>query len=191
MRRAHAHRGIVDDVSASSLAWHPIPSGDLEPASQVRALFGLGADGTVGANKNSIKIIGELEGFHAQGYFVYDSRSRARAPSPTCALAPEPIERPWLIEQASFIGCHPVGLCRIGGSAGACRRRGDPAAQCSYEPDRVWAELPSGCALASAPSISASTASTAIGWPSATAWAIASHHHADLFLRAGWHLAAG
>ena len=64
--------GIVDDVSGLSLAWHPI--GDLEPASRVRALFfGLGADGPVGANKNSIKIIGELEGFHAQGYFVYDS----------------------------------------------------------------------------------------------------------------------
>ena len=85
----------MDDVSGLSLAWHPI--GDLEPASRVRALFfGLGADGTVGANKNSIKIIGELEGFHAQGYFVYDSKKSGSRTVSHLRFGPEPIDAPGL-----------------------------------------------------------------------------------------------
>ncbi len=97
--------GIIDDVTHLSLDYPTLP--DLEPANRVRALFfGLGSDGTVGANKNSIKIIGELPSYHAQGYFVYDSKKSGSRTVSHLRFGPDPIEAPWLIEQASFIGCH-------------------------------------------------------------------------------------
>ncbi len=133
--------GIVDDVSGLSLAWHPI--GDLEPASRVRALFfGLGADGTVGANKNSIKIIGELEGFHAQGYFVYDSKKSGSRTVSHLRFGPEPIDAPWLIEQASFIGCHQWGFVESVDLLEHAAEGATLLLNAPHEPDRVWAELP-------------------------------------------------
>ncbi|MBL0560466.1 pyruvate:ferredoxin (flavodoxin) oxidoreductase [Aeromonas hydrophila] len=133
--------GIVDDVSGLSLAWHPI--GDLEPASRVRALFfGLGADGTVGANKNSIKIIGELEGFHAQGYFVYDSKKSGSRTVSHLRFGPEPIDAPWLIEQASFIGCHQWGFVESVDLLEFAAEGATLLLNAPHEPERVWAELP-------------------------------------------------
>ncbi len=142
MRRAPRFTvGIVDDVSGLSLAWHPI--GDLEPASRVRALFfGLGADGTVGANKNSIKIIGELEGFHAQGYFVYDSKKSGSRTVSHLRFGPEPIDAPWLIEQASFIGCHQWGFVESVDLLEFAAEGATLLLNAPHEPDRVWAELP-------------------------------------------------
>ena len=108
----------------------------------MRALFfGLGADGTVGANKNSIKIIGELEGLHAQGYFVYDSRSRARAPSPHLRFGPEPIDAPGLSSRRA-LSAATSGALSNRSICWSLPPRGDPAAQCPHEPERVWAELP-------------------------------------------------
>ncbi|WP_207761830.1 2-oxoacid:acceptor oxidoreductase family protein, partial [Aliarcobacter cryaerophilus] len=129
--------GIVDDVSGLSLAWHPI--GDLEPASRVRALFfGLGADGTVGANKNSIKIIGELEGFHAQGYFVYDSKKSGSRTVSHLRFGPEPIDAPWLIEQASFIGCHQWGFVESVDLLEHAAQGATMLLNAPYEADKVW-----------------------------------------------------
>ncbi|WJV65269.1 pyruvate:ferredoxin (flavodoxin) oxidoreductase [Pectobacteriaceae bacterium CE70] len=97
--------GIIDDVTQLSLPWDE--AWQIEPPNQVRALFfGLGADGTVGANKNSIKIIGELPDYFAQGYFVYDSKKSGSKTVSHLRFGPEPIDAPYLITSANFIGCH-------------------------------------------------------------------------------------
>ena len=97
--------GIVDDVSHSSLPWDP--EWDIEPDDVVRAVFfGLGSDGTVGANKNSIKIIGGNTDGHAQGYFVYDSKKSGARTVSHLRFGPRPIRSAYLIRQADFVGCH-------------------------------------------------------------------------------------
>ena len=72
--------------------------------------FGLGSDGTVGANKNTIKILGSEESLHAQGYFVYDSKKSGSQTVSHLRFGSEPIRAPYLISQASFVGCHHFGL---------------------------------------------------------------------------------
>ncbi|OGV45414.1 MAG: pyruvate:ferredoxin (flavodoxin) oxidoreductase [Lentisphaerae bacterium GWF2_57_35] len=97
--------GIKDDVTNSSIDFDP--NFITEPASVVRSMFfGLGSDGTVGANKNSIKIIGEETDFHAQGYFVYDSKKAGSRTVSHLRFGPDPIHSPYLIQAANFIGCH-------------------------------------------------------------------------------------
>jgi pyruvate-ferredoxin/flavodoxin oxidoreductase len=100
--------GIDDDVSHTSLSYDP--SLDIAPPGTVQAVFfGLGSDGTVGANKNTIKILGD-EGLHAQGYFVYDSKKSGSQTVSHLRFGPEPIHAPYLVGQASFVGCHQFGL---------------------------------------------------------------------------------
>ncbi len=97
--------GINDDVSHTSIDYDPDFS--TEPEDVVRAIFfGLGADGTVGANKNSIKIIGEDTDFFAQGYFVYDSKKAGAVTVSHLRFGPRPIRSTYLISKASFIACH-------------------------------------------------------------------------------------
>jgi pyruvate-ferredoxin/flavodoxin oxidoreductase len=101
----HFTVGINDDVSHSSLEVDP--EFIIEPDNVVRAMFfGLGADGTVGANKNSIKIIGEDADFHAQGYFVYDSKKSGSQTVSHLRFGPEPIRSAYLVQSANFIACH-------------------------------------------------------------------------------------
>jgi pyruvate-ferredoxin/flavodoxin oxidoreductase len=97
--------GIVDDVTHLSL---PIDDTfDIESPDTVRAcFFGLGADGTVGANKNSIKIIGDETDLYAQGYFVYDSKKSGAMTTSHLRFGKQPIHAPYLIRQANFIACH-------------------------------------------------------------------------------------
>ena len=77
----------------------------------MRAIFfGLGSDGTVGANKNTIKILGSEEGLHAQGYFVYDSKKSGSQTVSHLRFGPQPIRAPYLVQQAGFVGCHQFGL---------------------------------------------------------------------------------
>ena len=105
----HFTIGIDDDVTFTSLAWDP--AFDIEPAETVRAMFwGLGADGTVGANKNSIKIIGEETDNYAQGYFVYDSKKSGARTVSHLRFGPKPIHAPYLISHANFIGVHQFGF---------------------------------------------------------------------------------
>lgn len=97
--------GIVDDVSGLSLDVDE--SFDLEPADVFRSVFiGLGADGTVGANKNSIKIIGEETDNQAQVYFVYDSKKSGAMTVSHLRFGPRPIRAPYLIRNAAFVACH-------------------------------------------------------------------------------------
>jgi pyruvate-ferredoxin/flavodoxin oxidoreductase len=101
----HFTIGIHDDVSHTSLAYDPHFS--IEHKGMVRAVFyGLGADGTVGANKNSIKIIGENTPNFAQGYFVYDSKKSGSMTVSHLRFGPEPIRATYLISRANFVACH-------------------------------------------------------------------------------------
>jgi pyruvate-ferredoxin/flavodoxin oxidoreductase len=101
----HFTIGIQDDLSHSSLSYDPDFS--IEPESVIRAMFyGLGADGTVGANKNSIKIIGENTDNYAQGYFVYDSKKSGAMTVSHLRFGPKPIRSSYLVSKANFIACH-------------------------------------------------------------------------------------
>ena len=101
----HFTIGINDDLGHTSLPYDD--QFDLEPDNVVRAMFyGLGSDGTVGANKNSIKIIGEGTDNYAQGYFVYDSKKSGALTVSHLRFGPQVIRSTYLIKQANFIGCH-------------------------------------------------------------------------------------
>ncbi len=101
--------GITDDVTRLSLDVDA--SFRTEPDDVVRAVFfGLGADGTVGANHNSIRIIGEEAGLHAQGYFVYDSKKSGSTTVSHLRFGPLPIRSTYLVQRASFVACHHFGL---------------------------------------------------------------------------------
>jgi pyruvate-ferredoxin/flavodoxin oxidoreductase len=131
--------GINDDVSGTSLPYDAAL--DIEPPETVRAVFfGLGADGTVGANKNTIKILGD-EGLHAQGYFVYDSKKSGSQTVSHLRFGPQPISAPYLVSQASFVGCHQFGLLE----RAEVLERAAPGAtlllNCPHPPDRVWDAL--------------------------------------------------
>ncbi|RPH75513.1 MAG: 4Fe-4S dicluster domain-containing protein, partial [Candidatus Rokuibacteriota bacterium] len=139
--RNHFTIGIHDDVTHTSLPWDAGFS--IEPSDTVRAIFyGLGADGTVGANKNSIKIIGEDTEAYAQGYFVYDSKKSGSVTVSHLRFGPRPIRAPYLITRASFVACHQFGfLERLDVLAAA-----EPGAvfllNSPYGPAGVWDHLP-------------------------------------------------
>ncbi len=107
--RNHFTVGIEDDVTHTSLDYDA--DFTLEPADTVRAMFwGLGSDGTVGANKNSIKIIGEETENYAQGYFVYDSKKAGARTISHLRFGPRPIRSPYLIQGATFIAVHQASF---------------------------------------------------------------------------------
>src|SRR6516165_10448189 len=133
--------GIDDDVSHTSLAYDPVFS--IESPETVRAVFyGLGSDGTVGANKNSVKIIAEDAGLHAQGYFVYDSHKSGAQTISHLRFGPQPIRAPYLIQQANFVACHQFNFTERGdvlriAAPGATFLLNSP-----YGPEAVWNHLP-------------------------------------------------
>src|SRR5689334_9556119 len=137
----HFTVGIVDDITHTSLDYDPEFSTE-EPGT-VRALFyGLGADGTVGANKNSIKIIGEETDNFAQGYFVYDSKKSGAITTSHLRFGPHPIRSSYLISKANFIACHQFSfLERIdvlqAAEPGAVFLLNSP-----FGPDDIWDKLP-------------------------------------------------
>jgi len=133
--------GIEDDVSHTSLAYDP--SFSIESPETVRAVFyGLGSDGTIGANKNSVKIIAEDARLHAQGYFVYDSHKSGAQTISHLRFGPCPIRAPYLIQQANFVACHQFAfieradVLRIA-APGAIFLLNSP-----YDAEVVWDRLP-------------------------------------------------
>jgi pyruvate-ferredoxin/flavodoxin oxidoreductase len=131
--------GITDDVSGTSLPYDPAL--DIEPPGTVRAVFfGLGSDGTVGANKNTIKILGEE--MHAQGYFVYDSKKSGSQTVSHLRFGPQPIQAPYLVEQASFVGCHHFGLLDHVDVLGRAAPGATLLLDCAQPPGAVWDALP-------------------------------------------------
>jgi pyruvate-ferredoxin/flavodoxin oxidoreductase len=133
--------GINDDVTHTSLSFDP--SFDIESGDVTRALFyGLGSDGTVGANKNSIKIIGENTDLHAQGYFVYDSRKSGSITVSHLRFGPEPVRAPYLVQSANFIACHKFGFVY---KMEILRDAADDAVfllNSPYSADQIWEHLP-------------------------------------------------
>jgi pyruvate-ferredoxin/flavodoxin oxidoreductase len=139
--RKHFTVGIVDDVTHTSIDYDPTFS--TEEPDTVRALFyGLGADGTVGANKNSIKIIGEDTDLFAQGYFVYDSKKSGSMTTSHLRFGPKPIRSSYLITRANFVACHQFAfLERLN-----LLKYAEPGATFLLNslvgPEDVWAMLP-------------------------------------------------
>jgi pyruvate-ferredoxin/flavodoxin oxidoreductase len=133
--------GIHDDVSGLSLPYDP--GLDIEPPGTVRAVFfGLGSDGTVGANKNTIKILGAEEGLHAQGYFVYDSKKSGSQTVSHLRFGPTPIRAPYLVSQASFVGCHHFGLLDRVDVLGRAAPGATLLLNCPRPAEEVWDALP-------------------------------------------------
>jgi pyruvate-ferredoxin/flavodoxin oxidoreductase len=137
----HFTVGINDDVTHTSLEYDP--AFGIEPDDVVRALFfGLGADGTVGANKNSIKIIGEDTQNFAQGYFVYDSKKSGSNTISHLRFGPRPIHSCYLVNQANFIACHQWFFLEKFDVLEASVRGGTFLLNSIYGPEEVWDKLP-------------------------------------------------
>jgi pyruvate-ferredoxin/flavodoxin oxidoreductase len=137
----HFTVGINDDVSKTSLEYDP--SFTTESDDVVRAIFyGLGADGTVSANKNSIKIIGEDTDFFAQGYFVYDSKKSGSTTTSHLRFGPNPIHSTYLIDRASFIACHQWFFLEKYNVLQNAAPGGTFLLNSMYGPDEVWDRLP-------------------------------------------------
>jgi pyruvate-ferredoxin/flavodoxin oxidoreductase len=137
----HFTVGIVDDVTNTSLDYDPDFSTE-DPAT-VRALFyGLGSDGTVGANKNSIKIIGEDTDNFAQGYFVYDSKKAGAITISHLRFGPKQIRSTYLISKASFVACHQFSFLERFDMLKSAEPGAVFLLNSIYGTDEVWDRLP-------------------------------------------------
>jgi pyruvate-ferredoxin/flavodoxin oxidoreductase len=133
--------GIVDDVTNLSLGYDPKFSTEKDDVTRA-VFFGLGSDGTVSANRNSVKIVGENTPYHAQGYFVYDSRKAGSVTTSHVRFSPRPIKGSYLVHSANFVACHQFHfLERLDMLSMA-----DPGATflltSPYGPEEVWDHVP-------------------------------------------------
>jgi pyruvate-ferredoxin/flavodoxin oxidoreductase len=133
--------GIRDDVGGTSIEVDE--SYEIECAETHRAVFyGLGSDGTVGANKNTIKILGQDPDIHAQGYFVYDSKKSGSQTVSHLRFGRQPIRSTYLVQSANFVACHQFGFI---GKTDVLKLAAEEAVfllNCPYPADEVWAMLP-------------------------------------------------
>ncbi|MDJ0901855.1 MAG: pyruvate:ferredoxin (flavodoxin) oxidoreductase [Xenococcus sp. MO_188.B8] len=137
----HFTIGINDDLSHTSLSYDPEFS--TEPDNVVRAMFyGLGSDGTVGANKNSIKIIGEETDNYAQGYFVYDSKKSGAVTVSHLRFGNQPIRSTYLIDRANFVGCHQWNFLEKLDVLKAAIPDATFLLNSPYNINEVWSQLP-------------------------------------------------
>jgi pyruvate-ferredoxin/flavodoxin oxidoreductase len=139
--RNHFTVGIVDDVTHTSVEFDP--SFSTEDPKTVRAIFyGLGSDGTVGANKNSIKIIGEDTANYAQGYFVYDSKKAGSVTISHLRFGPKPIHSTYLITHANFVACHQFNFLEQRDILKAAVPGSTFLLNSPYGPEEVWDHIP-------------------------------------------------
>jgi len=136
----HFTSGIIDDVTNFSLATDY--SVDLEGDNFRGLFYGLGSDGTVGANKNSIKIIGENTDNYAQGYFVYDSKKAGAVTVSHCRFGKDLIRKPYLIRSAQFVACHNESFLEKYEMVGKLCEGGTFLLNSMAKPDEVWDTLP-------------------------------------------------
>jgi pyruvate-ferredoxin/flavodoxin oxidoreductase len=137
--KTHFTVGITDDVSGTSIDYDATL--DIDRSDTVNAVFfGLGSDGTVGANKNTIKILG-AEGFHAQGYFVHDSKKSGSKTVSHLRFGKEPIHAPYLVQHATFVGCHQFGLLDHAAVVESAADGATLLLNCALEPSEVWDAL--------------------------------------------------
>ena len=140
--KRHFTVGIYDDVTNLSLPISPTFSHP-RPAGEVQALFfGLGSDGTVGANKSSVKIIGEGTDLFAQGYFVYDSKKSGSVTSSHLRFGPQQIRSTYLVDNADFVACHQFGLLESVRMLDRAKHGATFLLNSPYGPDEVWEQLP-------------------------------------------------
>ena len=135
--------GIIDDVTHTSLTVDPEFS--IEGDETIRCVFfGLGSDGTVGANKNSTKIIGEETGNYSQGYFVYDSKKSGAMTISHLRFGPKPIRAPYVIgnNDANFVACHQFTFLEQFDMLKYVKPGGIFLLNSIYGPDKVWDNLP-------------------------------------------------
>jgi pyruvate-ferredoxin/flavodoxin oxidoreductase len=137
----HFTVGIIDDVTHTSLETDPAFSTE-DPKTVSAIFYGLGADGTVGANKNSIKIIGEETNFFAQGHFVYDSKKSGAVTVSHLRFGPNPIRSTYEIKQADFVACHQFNFLERIDMLRRAKPGGVFLLNSVYGPDTVWDELP-------------------------------------------------
>jgi pyruvate-ferredoxin/flavodoxin oxidoreductase len=138
--RRHVTVGIVDDVTNTSV--HPDPEFHV-PTRAVQAVFyGLGSDGTVGANKFGIKIIAEHTDLHTQGYFVYDSRKAGSVTISHLRFGPDPIRSTYLIDAADFVACHQFGLLERMKVLDVARHGAVFLLNSPYPAAETWSHLP-------------------------------------------------
>ncbi len=139
--RNHFTVGIQDDVTHTSLEYDPAFS--TEDSQTVRALFyGLGSDGTVGANNNSIKIIGKGTANYAQGYFFYDSKKAGSVTISHLRFGPRPIRSSYLIRKASFVACHQFQFLERMDILAAAEPGATFLLNSPFGPGEVWDHLP-------------------------------------------------
>ncbi|GAA6734782.1 pyruvate:ferredoxin (flavodoxin) oxidoreductase [Thermus oshimai] len=132
--------GIEDDVTGLSL---PYPEVDFEDPGSVRAVFfALGSDGTVSANKNTIKIIGEETPLYAQGYFVYDSKKSGSRTVSHLRFGPRPLQKPYLIRKASFVGIHQWSFLERVPMLDVAEEGATLLLNAPYPKEEVWDRLP-------------------------------------------------
>jgi pyruvate-ferredoxin/flavodoxin oxidoreductase len=139
--KRHFTVGINDDVGHTSLEWDPAFSTE-SPRVKSALFYGLGADGTVGANKNSIKIIGENTANWAQGYFVYDSKKSGAMTVSHLRFSPEPIRSTYLITQADFVACHQAVFLDRMDMLQCAKPGGVFLLNTPHAPGEVWDFLP-------------------------------------------------
>jgi pyruvate-ferredoxin/flavodoxin oxidoreductase len=141
MPKNHFTVGIIDDVTHKSLdVDHSFTTEDPNTVSAI--FYGLGADGTVGANKNSIKIIGEETDFYAQGHFVYDSKKSGAVTVSHLRFGPNPIQSTYEIKQANFVACHQFNFLERIDMLRRAKTGGVFLLNSVFSPDEVWDELP-------------------------------------------------
>ena len=137
----HFTIGIRDDVTHTSLEWDEEFS--TEPEDVFRGVFyGLGSDGTVGANKNSIKIIGEETDNYAQGYFVYDSKKAGAVTVSHLRFGPRPIHSTYLVNKANFVACHQPSFIEKYDMLEAAMPGATFLLNSPFGPDEIWEHLP-------------------------------------------------
>jgi pyruvate-ferredoxin/flavodoxin oxidoreductase len=137
----HFTVGVNDDVTHTSVDYDP--DWDIEPDDVTRAVFwGLGSDGTVGANRNSIKIIGEETDFAAQGYFVYDSKKAGARTISHLRFGPRPIKSIYLIRKANFVAVHQYGFLERYNTLEMAKEGATFFLNSPFGPDEIWDKLP-------------------------------------------------
>ncbi len=139
----HFTIGIVDDVTHTSLTYDDEFSTEAEEGTRA-VFFGLGADGTVGANKNSVKIIGENTPLYAQGHFVYDSKKSGATTVSHLRFSKEPIRSTYEIKSANFVACHQFNFLEKMDVLAVAEPGATFLLNSHYGPDEVWDHLPAG-----------------------------------------------
>ncbi len=137
----HFTIGIHDDITHTSLPWDNDFS-SLPPKVHQAVFYGLGADGTVGANKNSIKIIGKATDNYCQGFFVYDSKKSGAMTISHLRFGPTPIRSTYLIQKANFLACHNFSFIERYNMLDSVVEGGTFLLNCPYDQDEVWNNLP-------------------------------------------------